>query len=944
MQRNEMTMRRALVSAMLTLVAAGGAAASAADTAQNNRPRRKNRGDGPADIAPDVVARRDAREDGPLVSVVMPVYNRPELLPLALAQIGRTSYPGHIEIIVMDDSDERLDDAGLLLSAEHLRPERHTLVYEHLGERATVGEKRNMACALASGEIVVMMDDDDIYHLDRIGYQIEPILSGRANMTVLRQGVWLQLYPGDDDDRHATFFEATPRMARSVHYGTLAFGKNVWNPSRGFAYTNASLYDEVDFFNEVMASSGRVVEELPNNGMHVYVRHLANINRPGTDLATDGRFAKTDRPIDIPDDQVKTLERVVSGMNAAVAEGRNKRARGRGMQSSSKCGACVDVNGSCVTAQECWDAFGGEWGWRCTEPDAACEGCDASPSDVCEDRCVEHSGKCTSSQGCYDMYAFDGGEYLYLCDRFPSCDCEDSVDVTPYPSRSPTWPSPDIKCGTCVNVNGLCVSADECWDMYRDSPGIVWERCVEPADGTCEGCEKSLDNVCDDRCIDIGNKCLSSNDFYIMYAGEDARYCDRFPSCDCRNAVPLTTFPTHAPNDMPRCGACVDVNGPCVTADECWDMYSDCCPGLASEMCMGHTSEWSSDISCAGCRTSSHCNERCVNAEGRCESLADCYAMYSDSDIECDRFRTCDCPESATTDLDGDGIGNDGAPDQEEGDGLSDGQEVYLGTDPLSQNPDGDDDFKEDSEGTDPGDASDPTGDGADEASATDLCGDGATEEQKVTLGTDGNQTDTDKDGLADGHNGLDPLAMTNVTEVGNTDATNNTTLPASVEECVKNRTEEITLAGEMESLETLMAKPNMAITLGCCEGEEAATDPMCGGLSGYLSVLRRLQECFDPEEGGIRDEEGCECNAVLLAFKAIEEELAADGAQGVGREIANELASADDCCKEGTARTEFNRCLEEMEDGLEGNAGTSASFSSLTLRGILSMAAIALL
>ena len=121
-----------------------------------------------------------------LLSIIMPVYNRPELLNLALEQIGQTNYEGNMEIIVMDDSEKATVDPESL-SDLYLRPHQ-TLVYQHHNERVTVGEKRNMACAKSKGNIVVMMDDDDLYHPDRIIYQIEPIEKGIADLTSSKTG------------------------------------------------------------------------------------------------------------------------------------------------------------------------------------------------------------------------------------------------------------------------------------------------------------------------------------------------------------------------------------------------------------------------------------------------------------------------------------------------------------------------------------------------------------------------------------------------------------------------------------------------------------------------------------------------------------------------------------------------------------------------------------
>ncbi len=108
--------------------------------------------------------------------------------------------------------------------------------------------------------------------------------------------------------------------------------------------------------------------------------------------------------------------------------------------------------------------------------------------------------------------------------------------------------------------------------------------------------------------------------------------------------------------------------------------------------------------------------------------------------------------------LTGDGDGDDGGADEDgegsdgldtDGDGISDDQELDLGTDPTDADTDGDgiSDGDEADLGTDPTDA--------------DSDGDGISDDRELDLGTDPLDADTDDDGLADGDEvdrGTDPL------------------------------------------------------------------------------------------------------------------------------------------------------------------------------------------
>ncbi len=91
--------------------------------------------------------------DRPLVSCLMPTFNRRMFVPQALRCFLKQDYP-HKELIVIDDGD---DQVGHEVSADG------SIHYVSLDRRLSLGEKRNLAAALSSGEILAHWDDDDWY-------------------------------------------------------------------------------------------------------------------------------------------------------------------------------------------------------------------------------------------------------------------------------------------------------------------------------------------------------------------------------------------------------------------------------------------------------------------------------------------------------------------------------------------------------------------------------------------------------------------------------------------------------------------------------------------------------------------------------------------------------------------------------------------------------------
>jgi hypothetical protein len=136
-----------------------------------------------------------------------------------------------------------------------------------LGSRATIGAKRNLACELARGEVVIQWDDDDWYSPRRIADQVADLIAGRAELTGIEQS-WLL------DLRTTAFWRLDPeRQEASIAGGTLAFLREVW--SRCGGYPDDSLGEDVGFLRRA-AECGASIVQMPNRGAYVYVRHAAN--------------------------------------------------------------------------------------------------------------------------------------------------------------------------------------------------------------------------------------------------------------------------------------------------------------------------------------------------------------------------------------------------------------------------------------------------------------------------------------------------------------------------------------------------------------------------------------------------------------------------------------------------------------------------------------------
>jgi hypothetical protein len=136
----------------------------------------------------------EERSTLPLVSCIMPTYNRRAFVPDAIKYFLQQDY-NHKELVIVDDGTDPIED---------LVPKHEQIRYIRIKKNMTLGEKRNFCVRESLGDLIMHWDDDDWMAPYRISYQVQELLASKAEVCGLQQmyfyeystnKCWLYKYP-----------------------------------------------------------------------------------------------------------------------------------------------------------------------------------------------------------------------------------------------------------------------------------------------------------------------------------------------------------------------------------------------------------------------------------------------------------------------------------------------------------------------------------------------------------------------------------------------------------------------------------------------------------------------------------------------------------------------------------------------------------------------------
>jgi glycosyltransferase involved in cell wall biosynthesis len=152
----------------------------------------------------------------PLVSVVLPTYDRTGYLRRAVESVLTQTY-GNIELIIVDDrSPTPASEVLSTLPSDRRSRIRHIRHEENRGANAA----RNTGIEATSGEFVAFLDDDDVWERTKIERQVEVFDRAGPDVGVVYTGS--RLIDDDDNDLMVDIPEISGRVTRDILAGRSA--------------------------------------------------------------------------------------------------------------------------------------------------------------------------------------------------------------------------------------------------------------------------------------------------------------------------------------------------------------------------------------------------------------------------------------------------------------------------------------------------------------------------------------------------------------------------------------------------------------------------------------------------------------------------------------------------------------------------------------------------
>ncbi len=160
-------------------------------------------------------------EDLPDVSILCITKDRRIFMPILKYSYMVQSYPeDKMELVIVDDGDDPIEDT--LIGVPNVK-------YVKCEQGMTISQKRNLAVKNAMYDVLVNMDDDDVYPNNSVLHRVAMLLKEPA-----KQCAFCTTIPCYDITKFSSFMNVPPMtlaMSERVSEATLVFTRNFWEES-----------------------------------------------------------------------------------------------------------------------------------------------------------------------------------------------------------------------------------------------------------------------------------------------------------------------------------------------------------------------------------------------------------------------------------------------------------------------------------------------------------------------------------------------------------------------------------------------------------------------------------------------------------------------------------------------------------------------------------------
>jgi hypothetical protein len=253
----------------------------------------------PPEVPYDLKNQLPKEEDLPDVSILCITKDRRVFMPLLKYSYMIQSYPeDKLELVIVDDGEDSIEDT--LIGVPNVK-------YVRCDTGLTISQKRNLAVQNAMYDILVMMDDDDVYPNNSVLQRTAMML-----MEPKKECSFCTTIPCYDITKFASFMNVPPNnltMSERVSEATLVFTRKFWeerhfDDSVHIGEGNAFIRGREQMCREISpqevivslihpknTSSRKLPSNLESNGCHwgFNEKLFALVSQIGEELNTSGQ-------------------------------------------------------------------------------------------------------------------------------------------------------------------------------------------------------------------------------------------------------------------------------------------------------------------------------------------------------------------------------------------------------------------------------------------------------------------------------------------------------------------------------------------------------------------------------------------------------------------------------------------------------------------------------